>query len=191
MNSEFTTQLWCLDALLSRGPGERPGRSRAAGYSGIRPSAPPPPAHRRVINTIAVRSCAYDPDIRAAHPRQLGNWAARFSYTPHPPTRPVRLTAATRAPWSHPTGDRPTPPLIRFLVARRRRPAKPDTAGAAVRHRTATGHPAQRAQGARTRLQLRGTRGTAFIDFRRPRPTLATRERQSPTQVTLSLSTPL
>jgi hypothetical protein len=25
MNSEFTTQLWCLDALLSRGPGERPG----------------------------------------------------------------------------------------------------------------------------------------------------------------------
>jgi hypothetical protein len=36
MNSEFTTQLWCLDALLSRGPGERPGavpggRARSGG----------------------------------------------------------------------------------------------------------------------------------------------------------------
>ena len=46
MNSEFTTQLWCLDALLSRGPGERPG----PGPGPFR--APRPPLHGAVKTSM-------------------------------------------------------------------------------------------------------------------------------------------
>ena len=112
MNSEFTTQLWCLDALLSRGPGERPGPGPGPfrGPPGRRTTLPHQPPCG-AVKTKSPYDHAYDPDIRAARPRQLGNWAARFSYTPHPPPDPSG-SRPPRAPWrGHPTGDRPTLPL--------------------------------------------------------------------------------
>ena len=118
-------------------------RARRAPGAGSR-AIPGPPAARAApmrgcgaVKTKSPYDHAYDPDIRAARPRQLGNWAARFSYTPHPPPDPSG-SRPPRAPWrSHRRqATAPVPAAIRFLVARRRRPATPDTAGAAVRHRT-------------------------------------------------------
>jgi hypothetical protein len=95
LNSEFTTQLWCLDALLSRGPGERPG----PGPGPFRAPRPPHQCGCGAVKTKSPYDHAYDPDIRAARPRQLGNWAARFSYTPHPPPDPSG-SRPPRAPWT-------------------------------------------------------------------------------------------
>ena len=166
-----------IEPRARRAPGAVPGP--------FRPAAPRISAIA-VINTIAVRIMR----VRSGYPGrapapigELGRTVLIHAAPPHPDPSGSR---PPRAPWSHPTGDRPTPPLYDFSLLGdgvRRRPTLPVP-------RCDTGHPAQRAQGARTRLQLGGhTRGHSY--FRRPRPTLATRERQSPTQVTLSLSTPL
>ena len=127
MNSEFTTQLWCLDALLSRGPGERPGRPRAI-----------PARRRHGAVKIAVRSC-----VRSGYPGrapapigELGHTVLIHAAPPHPTRQAGRLTAATGPVDGHPTGDRPTLPLDNFSLLGDGVEATPDTAGAAVRHRT-------------------------------------------------------
>jgi hypothetical protein len=111
------------------------------------------------------------PDIRATRPRQLGNWAARFSYTPHPPPDPSG-SRPPRAPWcrgrspeSRQARPPKTAPPCRYNFSLlgdgvRRRPTLPVP-------RCDTGHPAQRAQGARTRLQG-GTVGTSYRIRSRP-----------------------
>ena len=182
MNSEFTKQLWCLDALLSRGPGERPGRSRA--HSG------PPPAHRR----FPLLKINYDRRtimrVRSGYPGRapapIGELGRTVLIHAAPPTRPVRLTAAT-GPVRGRSPRQATAPPCRYNFSLlgdgvRRRPTLPVP-------RCDTGHPAQRAQRRADQAPAGGHSRHSY--FRRPRPTLATRERQSPTQVTLSLSTPL
>ena len=89
MNSEFTTQLWCLDALLSRGPGARFPRQIGRGAA---------PLPRATAPHIATWTC----DMGALCPLRPRQAAP----LPDPSgSRPPR------APWSHPTGDRPAPPL--------------------------------------------------------------------------------
>ena len=115
-----------------------------------------------------------------------------------PPTRPVRLTAATgpvdavtrqaTAPPSHPAA----------IISRCSATASGDARHCRCRGATPdTPRIAYRARGPGSR----GALGTSYLKFiyppaqpasPKPRPALfATRERQSPTQVTLSLSTPL
>jgi hypothetical protein len=87
MNSEFTTQLWCLDALLSRGPGAR--FPRQIGRARLRSHGAP---HRHMATCDMGALCPLRPRQAAPLPDPSGS---------RPP----------RAPWSHPTGDRPAPPL--------------------------------------------------------------------------------
>lgn len=145
MNSEFTTQLWCLDALLSRGPGERPGRSRAD----ILPA--PAPHYRYGIRT----SGSSRADMRTIR-------AARSSHTSRTPTRPVRLTAAT-GPVESPDRRPPRPAAIisrRSSDGVRRRPRQLVTR---ARH----GHDRRRGH---QRDSPRTERGYSRHHFPRPAP---------------------
>jgi hypothetical protein len=100
---------------------------------------------RGAVKTKSPYDHAYVPDIRAAHPRQLGNWAARFSYTPHPPPDPSG-SRPPRAPWTV-TRDRRDRPHPAAIISRcsatasgdarhcRCRGATPDTPRSAYRAR--------------------------------------------------------
>lgn len=82
MNSEFTTQLWCLDALLSRGPGERPG-------PGPGPFRAPRPPHNAVAEPLKQNRRTIMRTIRISGPRARANWGigphgSHTRRTPHP-----------------------------------------------------------------------------------------------------------
>ncbi len=131
-----------IEPRARRAPGAVPGPFRPAARADRR--------YNYVINydrrTIMRVRSGY-PGRAPAPIGELGRTVLIHAAPPHPDPSGSR---PPRAPWSHPTGDRPTPPLYDFSLLGdgvRRRPTLPVP-------RCDTGHPAQRAQGARTRLQL-------------------------------------
>ena len=177
-------------------------RARRAPGAGSRaiPGAPGrrtlPRTMRGAVKTKSPYDHAYVPDIRAAHPRQLGNWAARFSYTPHPPPDPSG-SRPPRAPCVDGHRDR-RPPHPAAIISRCSATASGDARHCRCRGATPdTPRSAYRARGPGSRGALGTSRHHIYPPAQepaspKPRPALfATRERQSPTQVTLSLSTPL
>ena len=148
MNSEFTTQLWCLDALLSRGPGARfprqIGRARLRSHGA------------RHIATWTHARC----DMGALCPLRPRQAA--------PPPDPSG-SRPPRAPWSQPTGDRPATPRPAAIISRRssdgvrRRPRQLVTRARHGHGPRETGSPARQSAPDRDR-------DTLGIIFRAPGP---------------------